>query len=166
MGTSPAASRLSYGLLIGIPSLQCTSPSGPHPTAPGPDHLFWGAMLSALCISSFDPTTPCEVGSVVFHGDSMLFTDRSLLRGSEIRPLTVCPCVPSKELHVINIRCISYYMTGEESLMTPAQKRALQGSRRSGGHSGHHRRSSDVSGGGQRHEVGLLPREGIQVDLI
>ena len=50
--------------------------------------------------------------------------------------------------------------------MTPIQKRALQGSRRSGGHSGHHQRSSDVSGGGQRHEVGFLPREGTQVDLI
>lgn len=84
----------------------------------------------------------------------------------EYRPLTICPCVPSKELHVINICCITYYMTGEESLMTPIQKRALQGSRRSGGHSGHHQRSSDVSGGGQRHEVGFLPREGTQVDLI
>lgn len=125
LGTSPAASCLSYGLLVWVPRVQCTSPSGPHPTALGLDHLFWGAMVSALCINSFNPTAPCEVGTVVIHGESTLFIDRSLFRGSEYRSLTVCPCVPSKELHIINICCISYYMTGEESLMTPIQNKSL-----------------------------------------
>ena len=94
--TSRAASCLSYGLLIWVPRVQCTSASGPHPTALGLDHLFCGAMVSALCINSFNPTLPCEVGTVVIHGESTLFTDRSRFRGSDTGLLLYVRVFPAK----------------------------------------------------------------------
>lgn len=59
LGTSPASTLLNYRLLIWVPRAWRTSPSGPYPTAQGPEGLFWGSntLSTSPALTNLTPST-------------------------------------------------------------------------------------------------------------